>query len=126
MQRIVFNANYLAYVDDAMARWLIAVLAPAAERAGLTIGPLGLPADFDYVVKRAEIVWAGSCSFGDTIDLDCRVTRWGTSSFDVAVDGSVAGEPRFTVALTLVSVDTDSDRPSAAAPIPDWVRAALS
>ena len=72
--------------------------------------------------REAPRSWAGSRSFGDTIDLDCRVTRWGTSSFDVAVDGSVAGEPRFTVALTLVSVDTDSDRPSAAAPIPDWVR----
>lgn len=126
MQRIVFNANYLAYADDAMARWLLAVLGPAALEAGLGIGPIGLPEGFDYVVKRAEVVWAASCTFGDVIDLDCQVTRWGTTSFDVAMDGSVAGDARFTVALTLISVGTDTATPTASAPIPDWVRTALS
>jgi hypothetical protein len=49
--------------------------------------------------------------------------RWGTTSFDVRVVGSVAGEERVVVDLVYVSVVPGTHRPS---PVPDHIRAALS
>ena len=49
MQRHVFNAHYLAYVDDACDAWLRSALGDDY----LTSGAL------DIVLKRADITWHG-------------------------------------------------------------------
>lgn len=117
MQRVVFNANYLAFVDEAMARWFAATL---PRREGETWEQQF--DGFDYMVKQATVTWAASSTFGDRLDLDCSVARWGTTSFEVSVVGTAAGADRFTAAVICVSVD-DGLRPVA---VPELVRQAFA
>jgi acyl-CoA thioester hydrolase len=114
MQRVVFNANYFAYCDDAIDTWFRAVLAP--DGGGFeAIG-------FDFMLKKAEIVWHAPLVFGDTAALHCSVTRWGNSSFDVAVDGRVGDDSRFEATITYVSVEPGANTPVR---IPQVVRESL-
>jgi acyl-CoA thioester hydrolase len=111
MQRHVFNAHYLTYVDEALDSWLRSTLGAHYE------------ADFDMVLKRADITWHGGASFGDVLAIDVATRRWGTTSFDVGYDGSVGEQPVFTAVVTYVSVAPGTTDP---APVPDGVRSALS
>jgi len=114
MQKVVFNAHYLAYCDDAVDTWFRAVLAP--DGSGFeSVG-------FDFMVKTAAITWHAPLVFGDHVELTCAVGRWGTSSFDVVVEGTVAGEARFTATITYVSVAVGENR---AVPVPAPVRERL-
>jgi len=115
MQRVVFNAHYFAYCDDAVDTWFRAVLAPA----GGGFEDIG----FDFMLKKAELVWHAPLVFGATADLDCSVSRWGNTSFDVSIEGSAGGEPRFSATITYVSTVPHENRPQ---PVPPSVRAALS
>jgi len=109
MQQVVFNAHYLAYSDDAVMCWFAARL---GERMY----------EFDCMLKSVNIVWLRPLRVGETASLDCHVSRWGNSSFDVAIHGHVAGEASFDV--TIVYVSTTVGAPTAT-PVPDWVRLAL-
>ena len=66
MQQVVFNANYLAYVDDAIDSWMREVLGDFEEL------------DFDFMVKKATIEWQSAARRGDLLELDVAVVRWGT------------------------------------------------
>lgn len=116
MQGVVFNAHYLAYADDAVTQWFGSTMPGAMFVSGHH------EATFDFMVKKAVVTWAAGSTFGDRLDLDCSVGRWGRSSFDVVVTGTVAGAERFDVVLTYVSVTPGTYRPCA---VPDDVRAAL-
>ena len=121
MQRVVFNANYLAYVDDAVDTWMRESLSEALSHSD---DPTSLHSiGFDFMVKKATVTWTAAVRFAETVDLDCSVVRWGTSSFDVKVVGSVAADERFISDVTYVSVDPQSQRPVL---IPDLVRDVLS
>ena len=61
LQRVVFNAHYLAYVDDAMDHWMRQVDADF-ESPG-----------WDFMVKRAEIDWHGPAGLGDLIEIDSGI-----------------------------------------------------
>jgi acyl-CoA thioester hydrolase len=110
MQQVVFNANYLAYVDDAIDSWMREELGDFEDL------------DFDFMVKKATIEWQSAARRGDLLELDVAVVRWGTTSFEVEVRGSVGEQPVFSAALVYVS--TVPGRPTAA-PVPPWVRQAL-
>ena len=111
MQRIVFNAHYLAYVDEACDRWFRTVLGSDYTAAG-----------FDIMLKRAEITWSGSATWGDTLAIDVAASRWGTTSFDVGFQGSVGEKPVFEATITYVSVTPGTSTPT---PVPDAIRTAL-
>jgi len=68
LQGVVFNANYLVYVDDIIERWLTTAL------------PAG---DLDYMVKKATVEWSAPARRGDLLDLTASVSRWGRTSYDV-------------------------------------------
>lgn len=109
MQRVVFNAHYLAYCDDAADVWLRKVGA-------------GLEDDWwDVMVKKATITWSGGARVHDDLAIAVSVERWGTSSFDVRFDGTVDGAPVFEAVLTYVAVRTGT---SETVPVPDDFRAA--
>jgi acyl-CoA thioester hydrolase len=74
MQGVVFNAHYLAYVDDAMGRWMATF-----ERPYIELG-------WDCMVVHAEIDWQGSARYDDIVEIECAVVRWGTTSFVVGYD----------------------------------------
>lgn len=111
MQRVVFNAHYLAYCDEASAAWM-----------GAVFGWSGADDDFDWMLVRAEVEWQGSSTYGDTLDIACAVARWGTTSFAVLYTGTVADRPVFTALITYVSVTPGS---ATKTPVPDHVRTRL-
>lgn len=114
MQRVVFNAHYFAYCDDAVDTWFRTVLAPG----GSGFEAIG----FDFMLKKAELVWHTPLVFGETADLDCSVIRWGNTSFDVAILGTVGAEARFDATITYVSTVPHENVPQ---PVPPAVRSLL-
>jgi acyl-CoA thioester hydrolase len=117
MQGVVFNAHYLAFCDDAVDTWLRQVLPGQVFSAG------GDGATFDFMTKTAAVTFHRGLTFGELADLDCSATRFGRTSFDITIEGSVAGEPSFTTNLTYVSVEPGTHTPC---PVPDHVRTALT
>jgi acyl-CoA thioester hydrolase len=111
LQGVVFNAHYLAYVDDCIDSWLRS-LDTHFERFG-----------WEIMVKKASIEWLGSAGIGDVLALEPRVSRWGRTSFDVTVAGAVGEHPVFEAVVVYVGVETGTTTP---APVPDEVRDALS
>ena len=92
MQRVVFNANYLAYCDDAVEQWLRA--------KGVQVNSVG----WDFMLKKATIEWHGTATVHETIDIAVVASRWGNTSFDVTFTGSVDGRAVFTCVITYVGV----------------------
>jgi len=121
MQRVVFNANYFVYCDDAVDTWTRFALADELKKSGTSTDLHAI--GFDFMLKTTQLTWHAPVKFGDTLDMHCAVSRWGNSSFDVAINGSVDGKSRFDAVITYVSVDPTSQRP---APIPAFVKDALS
>jgi acyl-CoA thioester hydrolase len=112
LQNVVFNAHYLGWCDMAFASWLRA-----------TIGWTGVGDAVDWMLVKAVVEWQGSSSYGDDVDVDCGIGRWGTTSFDVAYRGTVAGRPVFTATITYVSIDPPT---KAKVPVPESMRSALA
>ena len=112
-QRVMHNANYLAYIDDAIDTWLRSALGDFD----------GLEAEFDLMLKKAQVEWHSPARLGDEVSCDCRVSRWGSSSFDVEVEGSVGERPVFTATLVQVSTVPGEARST---PVPERVRGALA
>jgi acyl-CoA thioester hydrolase len=110
MQSVVFNANYLAYIDDAIDTWFRVALGDF-EALG-----------FDFMVKKITLEWQTPARFGDELDLAVRVSRWGNRSFDVEVIATVGERPVLTASLVYVSTTPGAPDP---APIPPAVRDAL-
>ena len=110
MQRVVFNANYLAYIDDATDTWMRTALGEF-ETTG-----------FDFMVKRLSIEWQSAARFGELLELDVEVRRWGRSSFDVGVTGRVGERPVLEATVVYVSTVPGHASPRA---VPDEVRRAL-
>lgn len=94
MQRVVFNAHYLAYCDDAADVWFRAM--GLALEAG----------EWDVMVKKATVTWSGAARVHDDLAITVAVRRWGTTSFDVGFDGAVGGDPVFSADITYVAVRT--------------------
>ena len=111
MQRVVFNAHYLAYCDDAADLWF------------RTLGAALENDVWDVMVKRAEITWDGGAGVHDLLVIDLAVGRWGNTSFDVTFNGTVEDEPVFTATLTYVAVKTGTTE---TVPVPDSFRSAAS
>ena len=107
VQGIVFNANYLVYVDETVDRWITDTLGQDA---------------IDMVVKRVGVEWQSPARRGEILDLVPSITRWGRTSFDLSVAGSVDGRPVFSATVLYVNVVPGTRKP---APVPDHVRAAL-
>lgn len=111
MQRVVFNAHYLAYCDETIAAW-----------ARASLGWNGTDDLVDWMLVRAEIDWHGSATYGDTIAIEAGVERWGNTSFTVAYRGRVGDRAVFTCRITYLTVvpgTTDTMR------VPDDVRTAM-
>jgi acyl-CoA thioester hydrolase len=109
-QGVVFNAHYLAYVDDTMDTWLRALDQPYTSYG------------WDMMVKRAELVWHGPARVAEVLDIDAEVVRWGSTSLDIRYDGAVDGRPVFTAVLTYVGVAPGTTVPVAA---PEVIRGHL-
>lgn len=110
MQGVVFNANYFAYVDDAIDVWL---------RKAVGSGYLDF---FECQVKKATLEWFSPARAHEVLEVRLEVTRWGRTSFDVTVSLDVGDRHVATGELVLVSVAPEGHTPT---PVPDEVREAL-
>ncbi|TCP56955.1 acyl-CoA thioester hydrolase [Tamaricihabitans halophyticus] len=111
MQGVVFNANYLGYVDHALANWFRHALGG------------NFLTEFDYMVKRVTLDWTAPAKAFDIVEATPFVGRWGRTSFDPRVIMRVGAQEIARADLVYVSVSPGTHEPT---PVPEHVRAALS
>ena len=97
MQGVVFNAKYLAYVDDCVDVWF-------ADVAGYLDS-------WEAMVKKATVEWSSPARYRDVLECDPSVERWGRTSFDVRVEGRVGDRHVFTATLVYVAVASKTHDP---------------
>ncbi len=93
-QGVVFNAHYMAYIDDTTEVW-VRGLSPQGDYRNL---------DWEWMVVRSVIEWQSPARNGDLLDIDTAIVRYGETSFDFGCIGTVAGNPVFTSRTVCVSV----------------------
>ena len=91
-QGVVFNAHYMAYMDDAMETWL------------LPIRELRDSLGWDMMLRRTTIDFLGSVTDGDLLDIDLAIRHWGRTSWILGYRGTHEGRPVFTGEVVYVSV----------------------
>lgn len=91
-QGVVFNAHYLAYIDDALERWLAPIVEERREER------------WDMMLKKVTLEWQGSVGNGDLLEIDFAITRWGRTSWDVTYRGTCEGRPVFVATVVYISV----------------------
>ena len=111
MQKIVFNAHYLTYIDTAIAEYW---------------REIGLPYPHGYVdrygndiyLRKATVEYLGSAGYDDVLTVCCRVARLGRSSMTFHFE--IYRDSELLITAELVYVNADAEKK--AAPLPDDVR----
>jgi acyl-CoA thioester hydrolase len=111
-QGVVFNPNYMVYMDDATEVWISSVAPEGGYQA------LG----WEYMLVRSTLEWQGSARCGDILSIDVGIVRYGASSFDVGYVGKVDERPVFSARAVCVSVEPETYRKCTT---PDWIRGLL-
>ena len=117
MQKVVFNGNYLNYIDVAIAEYWRAI---------------GLPYPHGYVdryandiyLRKAGVDYLGSARYDDVLDIFVRVAKLGRSSmtflFEVwRAEPDPSERPLITAELVYVNADPET---MTSAPLPAEVR----
>ena len=114
MQKIVFNAHYLMYIDTAMSEYWRALALPYEASMHILGG--------EMYVKKATVEYHASAKLDDTLDVGMRCARIGTSScvFEAAI---FCGD-RLLVTGELVYVFADPATQTST-PVPAALRAML-
>ena len=111
MQKIVFNAHYLTYIDTAIAEYW---------------REIGLPYPHGYVdryghdifLRKATVEYLGSARYDDMLTVCCRVAKLGRTSMTFQFE--IYREAELLISAELVYVNADSSM--RAAPLPEDVR----
>ena len=111
MQKIVFNAHYLTYIDTAIAEYW---------------REIGLPYPHGYVerygndifLRKATVEYLGSARYDDMLTVCCRVAKLGRTSMTFQFE--IFREAEMLISAELVYVNADPSMK--AAPLPDEVR----
>ena len=111
MQKIVFNAHYLMYLDTAMADYW-RVLALPYEEAMHQLGG-------DLYVKKASVEYHGSARYDDSLDVGLRCARVGTSSIQYL--GAIFRGEELLITAELIYVYADPATQTSR-PVPDLLR----
>jgi YbgC/YbaW family acyl-CoA thioester hydrolase len=114
MQKIVFNAHYLMYVDTAMAEYWRALALPYEESFASCGG--------DLYVKKACLEYHASARWDDTLDIGFQCQRIGTSSVVFGASISCDGKLLVTGELVYVFADPVTQQSK---PVPPALRQAL-
>jgi acyl-CoA thioester hydrolase len=115
-QDVVFNANYLAYIDHTITElW----------RAALGGYHVMLERGVDIVVAETNLRFLASARFDDELELSATVARLGTTSITTAHRHRrrADGELLVDAWIRHVWVDRQTMRKT---PIPDWARTAFA
>ncbi|HTP98062.1 MAG TPA: thioesterase family protein [Casimicrobiaceae bacterium] len=113
MQKIVFNAHYLTYLDTAIAEYWRAIGLPYpggyVERYGC-----------DMFLRKATVEYLGSAQYDDELEVLCRASRLGRSSLTFLFE--VWRDPQsllLTAELVYVNADPAS---KSSRPLPEELR----
>ena len=113
MQKIVFNAHYLTYLDTAIADYWRAIGLPYPdgylERYGC-----------DMFLRKATVDYLGSAQYDDELEVLCRASRLGRSSLTFLFEVWRA-TPELLLTAELVYVNADPASKSSRA-LPDELR----
>jgi acyl-CoA thioester hydrolase len=114
-QGVVFNSNYLAFVDVGITElWRDAV-------PGGYIGMLD--EGVDVVVAEAHLTFRSSARFDDLLRIEVTVTHLGTTSIVTQHRFCRGDELLVEVEIRHVTVSRDGYRKT---PMPDWLRSGLA
>jgi len=116
MQKIVFNGNYLNYIDVAVAEYWRAIGLPYPEGYVDRYGN-------DVYLRKATVEYLGSARYDELLDILVRVARIGRSSMTFAFEiwdaSPAAGTPLIAAELVYVNADPAT---MTATPLPAAVR----
>jgi YbgC/YbaW family acyl-CoA thioester hydrolase len=115
MQKIVFNAHYLMYVDTAVADYWRALALPYEEAMHLLGG--------DLYVKKATVEFNASARMDDRLDIGLKCSRIGTSSMTFTAAIFRGDELLITCELIYVFADPASQ---SSRPVPPPLRQILT
>jgi acyl-CoA thioester hydrolase len=113
-QGVVFNAWYLAYLDEAMTGYLTARGVPYATLTG---------AGIDVQLVHTELDWRGAAGFADELAVRVTTESLGRTSFTLAFGIRRGPDVLVTARTVYVVVGLDG---SGKREIPPFLRAALS
>lgn len=114
LQGVVFNANYLTYLDEAMTELF---------RTSLNGGYQAMvEGGVDMVVAECNLRYLAPARFDDEIEIEATVARLGTTGMTTAMLVTREGEALTEAELRHVFVNAREGGKTA---IPDQVRAAL-
>lgn len=91
-QGVVFNAHYLAYIDDTFERW--------TQSFGFDPDALG----WDMMLKTCTLTWHGPAHNRETVEIGAAITRWGRTSFEIGYEARVGERLVLTASVLYVSV----------------------
>ena len=112
-QGVLFNANYLAYIDHTITElW----------RAAYGGYHVMLEQGVDIVVAEANLRFLGSARFDDELTIEAVVTNIGTTSVTTGYRFLRGEEVLLEATLRHVFVDRET---AIKTPMPDWARAGL-
>ena len=114
MQKIVFNAHYLMYLDTAISDYWREMAFPY-EAGMLALGG-------DLYVKKASVEYHGSACFDDMLDVGLRCQRIGTSS--ITFTGAIFKGDTLLITAELIYVFADPATKKSK-PVPDALRHGL-
>lgn len=113
-QRIVFNSNYLTYLDIAVGEYF-------REGLKLDLAELEKNEVFDYVLKKVTLDYHKSATMYDWLNIWVRTVKMGNTSmvleFAITRDGEDG--PLLTAEILYVSYNP---KKKASQPIPDFLR----
>jgi YbgC/YbaW family acyl-CoA thioester hydrolase len=117
MQKIVFNGNYMNYIDVAIAEYWRAIGLPYPD------GYVDRYAN-DVYLRKASVEYLGSARYDDLLDVLVRVAKLGRTSMTFAFEiwrspPDPSARPLVTAELVYVNADPDT---MTAAPLPTAVR----
>jgi acyl-CoA thioester hydrolase len=113
-QGVVFNANYVAYLD---------VVFTELWRAALGRYQDLVDSGIDTVVAEVRVRYVGSAGFDDQIEFEVRLVHLGSTSMVTEVDATVGERPIVSARLRHVFIDAAS---KAKAEMPPHVHEALA
>ena len=114
MQKIVFNAHYLMYIDTAMSEYWRALALPYEASMHILGG--------EMYVKKATVEYHASAKLDDTLDVGMRCARIGNSS--CLFEAAIFSGDRLLVTGELVYVFADPATQTST-PVPAALRAML-
>lgn len=115
-QGIVFNANYLVYVDDTWTDFF--------ETAGLPWADM-VAQGYEVVLARTEIDYKDAASIGETVEVGMRVAKIGNTSIALEFRIWDVADPKRTFVegkQIQVVVSAENFEPTK---VPEFLRAAL-